>query len=393
MDVEKFKKSSTGRILKTDRGYWTFVPNPLPPEIKYTRELVRLLSEADRYLGSLNGVGALLPNPNLLIIPYVRREAVLSSRIEGTQTSLSELFYFEAARKEEQKKEAKKTDVLEVLNYVKAMDYGIKGLKELPLCLRLIQEIHGVLMKGVRGRHMTPGEFRRSQNWIGPAGCTLNEATFVPPPVREMNRTLGDFEKFLHDKENLPGLIQCALIHYQFEAIHPFLDGNGRIGRLLITLFLCERQHLTYPMLYLSAFFEKYRSEYYDRLLAVSQKGEWREWVKFFLRAIAVQSQDATENSKAILNLLKVYQKRIQQRRPSGYAFSLLDELFKNPYISIPCAAEKLKTSYHTAKAAIERLREVKILFEITDKLRGKVYCAKELLDLLEGENKGNNEK
>lgn len=384
MDINKFKNSPAGKILKTNRDYWAFIPNPLSPNVKYTKELVNLLSEANRYLGNLNGVGTLLPNPNLLIIPYVRREAVLSSRIEGTQTSLSELFYFEAARKEEQKKEAKKTDVLEVLNYVKAMDYGIKRLKELPLCLRLIREIHRTLMKGVRGQHMTPGEFRRSQNWIGPAGCTLNEAIFVPPPVYEMNQTLGDFEKFLHDKENLPGLIQCALIHYQFEAIHPFLDGNGRIGRLLITLFLCERQYLTYPMLYLSAFFEKYRSEYYDSLLAVSQGGKWEEWIKFFLRAIAVQSQDATENSKAILNLLEVYKKRIQQKRPSGYAFKLIDELFKNPFISIPRAAEKLKTSYHTAKAAIEKLRVSKILFEVTDKLRGKIYCAKELLNLLE---------
>ncbi len=384
MDITKFKNSPAGKIVKTDRDYRAFVPNPLPPEIKYTKELVNSLSEAERHLGNLNGVGTLLPNPKLLIIPYVRREAVLSSRIEGTQTSLSELFYFEAARKKEQKKEAKKTDVLEVVNYVKAMEYGIKRLKGLPLCLRLIREIHRVLMKGVRGQHMTPGEFRRSQNWIGPAGCILNEAIFVPPPVYEMNQTLGDFEKFLHDKESLSGLIQCALIHYQFEAIHPFLDGNGRIGRLLITLFLRERQYLTYPMLYLSAFFEKYRTEYYDRLLAVSQGGKWEEWIKFFLRAIAVQSQDATENSKAILNLLEVYKKRIQQKRLSGYTFKLLDELFKNPYITIPGAAEKLRTSYHTAKAAVEKLGEAKILLEITAKLRGKIYCVKELLDLLE---------
>ena len=384
MDVEKFKNSPAGRILRTDRDYYAFVPNPLPPEIQYTKELVNLLSEAALELGNLNGIGAMLPNPDLLIIPYVRREAVLSSRIEGTQTSLSELFYFEAQRKEEQKKQAQKTDVLEVLNYVKAMDYGIKRLRELPLSLRLIREIHGILMKGVRGQHMAPGEFRRSQNWIGPAGCTLNEATFVPPPVNEMNQALGDFEKFLHERENFPGLLQCTLIHYQFEAIHPFLDGNGRIGRLLITLFLCERQHLSYPLLYLSAFFEKYRNEYYDRLLAVSQRGEWKEWVRFFLRAVVTQSQDAIKNSQAILKLLEVYKERIHQKRPSGYVLKLLDEIFKNPYISIPGVAQKLKTSYHTAKAAVKKLIEAKILFEITDKFRGKVYCAKELLDLLD---------
>lgn len=385
MDIAKFQNSPVGRILRTDRDYYAFIPNALPPEIKYTKDLVNLLSDATLRLGNLNGMGTMLPNPNLLIVPYVRREAVLSSRIEGTQTSLSELFYFEAQRKEEQKKEAKKTDVLEVLNYVKAMDYGIKRLKELPLSLRLIREMHGILMKDVRGKHLTPGEFRRSQNWIGPAGCTLNEATFVPPPVNEMNQALGDFEKFLHDRENFSGLIQCALMHYQFEAVHPFLDGNGRIGRLLITLFLCERQHLAYPMLYLSVFFEKYRDEYYNKLLAVSQKGEWGEWIKFFLRAVVVQSQDAIGNSQAILNLLEIYKKRVHQKRPSGYVLKLIDEMFKNPYISIPRAAQNLETSYHTAKAAIRKLIQAKILFEITDKLRGKVYCAKELLDLLEG--------
>lgn len=384
MEVEKFKNSSAGKILKTNRDYYAFVPNSLPPHIEYTKDLVNLLSEATLQLGNLNGVGTMLPNPNLLIVPYVRREAVLSSRIEGTQTSLSELFYFEAQRREEQKKEAHKTDVLEVLNYVKAMDYGIKRLKEFPLSLRLIREIHAMLMKDVRGRHLTPGEFRRSQNWIGPAGCVLNEATFVPPPIIEMNQALNDFEKFLHDRENFSGLIQCAFIHYQFEAIHPFLDGNGRIGRILITLFLCEREYLNYPLLYLSAFFEKYRNEYYDKLLAVSREGEWEEWIKFFLRGVVAQSQDAIENSQDILNLLEVYKGRIHQKRPSGYALKLLEEVFKNPYMSIPRAAQRLNTSYHTAKAAVKKLIEAKILFEITDKLRGKVYCAQELLDLLE---------
>lgn len=384
MDINNFKSARAGKVIKTDRDYSAFIPHPLPPEIKYSNELINLLAEANRHLGNLNGVGALLPNPNLLIVPYMRREAVLSSKIEGTQTSLSDLFYFEAARREEQKAEAQKTDVLEVVNYVKAMDYGLKRLKELPICLRLMREIHAILMKDVRGRHLTPGEFRRSQNWIGPAGCTLNDASFIPPPVHEMHEALGELEKFLHDKDNIPGLIQCALIHYQFEAVHPFLDGNGRIGRLVITLFLCEREFLGYPMLYLSAFFEKNRREYYDRLISVGQRGEWEEWVSFFLRAIIVQSKDAAENSKAILGLLENYRGRVQENRTSIYVPKLLDELFKNPYVSIPRAAVKLKTSFHTAKAAIEKLKKVNILVEITDKQRGKVYCAKELLSLLE---------
>jgi Fic family protein len=385
MDINNFKSARAGKVIKADRDYFVFVPRPLPPEIKYSTELINLLAEANRHLGNLNGVGALLPNPNLLIVPYMRREAVLSSKIEGTQTSLSDLFYFEAARREEQKVEARETDVLEVVNYVKAMDYGLKRLKELPICLRLMREIHAILMKSVRGQHLTPGEFRRSQNWIGPAGCTLSDAAFVPPPAYEMKEALGELEKFLHSRDNVPGLIQCALIHYQFEAIHPFLDGNGRIGRLLVTLFLCERKFLCYPMLYLSAFFEKYRRDYYDRLIAVSQRGEWEEWINFFLRAIVVQSKDAAENSKAILSLLEDYRGRLHQKRTSIYVTKLVDELFKNPYVTIPRAAVKLTTSYHTAKAAIEKLKKVNILFEVTDKLRGKVYCAKELLSLLEG--------
>jgi Fic family protein len=384
MDTNNFTNTRAGKVIKTDRDYLAFVPHPLPPEIKYSPESINLLAEANRYLGNLNGVGALLPNPNLLIIPYMRREAVLSSKIEGTQTSLSDLFYFEAARREKQKVEAQKTDVLEVVNYVKAMNYGLKRLEKLPICLRLMREIHGILMKNVRGQHLTPGEFRRSQNWIGPAGCALNDAEFVPPPVHEMHEALRELEKFLHNRDNIPGLIQCALIHYQFEAVHPFLDGNGRIGRLLITLFLCEREFLVYPMLYLSAFFEKYRKEYYDRLISVSQRGEWEEWINFFLRAITVQSKDAALNSKAILNLLENYKGRIHEKRTSIYVTKLLDELFKNPYITIPRAAIKLKTSFHTAKAAIEKLKKANILVEITDKLRGKVYCAKELLGLLE---------
>ncbi len=385
MDRVRFKKSPAGKLIKTEKDYWAFIPNSLPPSIIYNKDIVGLLSEADRQLGNLSGIGALLPNPYLLVTPYVKREAVLSSKIEGTETSLSDLFYFEAANKEERQKEAKKTDIIEVINYVKAMDYGLKILKKLPLCLRLIRGIHKELMRGVRGGRLTPGEFRRSQNWIGPPGCALNKATYVPPPVHEMKEALEDLEEFLHDKESLPGLIQCALIHYQFEAIHPFLDGNGRIGRLLITLFLCEREYLLHPMLYLSAFFEKYRSEYYARLLAVSEKGEWNEWIKFFLRAVATQAKDSIKTSKSILSLLDKYRKLIQREKASLYTLRLLEEIFLNPFVTIPYVAKKLNTTYPTAKVAVERLKKAKILFETSEKKWGKIYCAKELLDLLEG--------
>lgn len=384
MDINNFKNSTAGKAIKTDRGYWAYLPNPLPPAITYNKELINLLSKADRILGNLSGIGTQLPNPDLLITPYVKREAVLSSKIEGTQASLSDLFYFEAAGKEEREKEVKTTDILEVVNYVKAMNYGLNRLKELPLCLRLIREIHKELMHKVRGNHLTPGEFRRSQNWIGPAGCTLNDASFVPPPVHEMHEALDKFEKFLHDKENLPGLIQCALIHYQFEAIHPFLDGNGRVGRLLITLFLCEKEYLIYPLLYLSAFFEKNRREYYDKLLAVSQKGAWEDWIKFFLRAVAYQSKDAIDNSKLILSLLEKYRKMLCEKRSSPYALALLEEIFLNPFITVSYAAKRIKTTYPTAKAAVDKLRECGILVEASDKRWGRAYKAHELLKLLE---------
>jgi len=386
VDISNFKNSTAGKVIKTDREYWAYLPNPLPPAITYDKELINLLSEADRILGNLSGIGTLLPNPDLLITPYVKREAVLSSKIEGTQASLSDLFYFEAAGKEEREKEAKTTDILEVVNYVKAMNYGIKRLKELPLCLRLIREIHKELMHKVRGEHLTPGEFRRSQNWIGPAGCTLDNASFVPPPVHEMHEALDKFEKFLHDKESFPGLVQCAFMHYQFEAIHPFLDGNGRVGRLLITLFLCEREYLIYPLLYLSAFFEKNRREYYERLLAVSQKGNWENWIKFFLRAVAHQSKDAIDNSKLILSLLDKYRKMLREKRSSSYALDLLEEIFLNPFVTISYAAKRLKTTYPTAKAAVDKLRECGILAEASDKRWGKAYKAQELLKLLEKE-------
>jgi len=219
LDPKDFKDSSAGKCIKTPRGYWAFIPNPLPPPIDYDRNLVRLLSDADRLLGELSGTGRLLPNPYLLIAPYIRREAVSSSRIEGTQASLSDLFFFEATKTDK----PRVPDVREVQNYVRAMEYGIKRLKDLPVSIRLIREIHQILMEGVRGKHATPGELRRTQNWIGPPGCSLNEAAFIPPPVEEMNKALSDWERYIHSNPHEPPLVQCALMHYQFEAIIPFL--------------------------------------------------------------------------------------------------------------------------------------------------------------------------
>ncbi len=385
MNPKDFENSGAGRCINKLKGYWAFVPNPLPPEINYDRELIRLLSEADRLLGELSGTGSLLRNPYLLIAPYIRREAVASSRIEGTQASLSDLFFFEAAESEEQKV----PDVLEVRNYVKAMEYGLKRLKDLPISSRLISEIHGILMEGVRGEHLTPGEFRRSQNWIGSPGGLLNEATYVPPPVEEMHQALSDWEKYLHSNPEETPLIQCTLMHYQFEAIHPFLDGNGRIGRLLITFFLCERGYLTQPLLYLSAFFERFRDEYYSRLLDVSKKGEWWKWIEFFLRGVVTQSRDALSDAKKILGLHVEYQTKLEKtKKIPESAHRLIDEIFLNPVISISDLSRKWKLPFNSVKTGVLRLVKIGILKEMEERKKNKLYIASELMNLLTANGK-----
>jgi Fic family protein len=380
MNPKNFEKSPSVQCIKTLEGFWAIVPHPLPPRIKYDKELIRLLSDADRLLGELSGTGRLLPNPYLLIAPYVRREAVSSSRIEGTQASLSDLFFFEAA----EKREPRVPDVREVSNYVSAMNYGIERLKDLPISVRLVKEIHEKLMEGVRGERATPGELRRSQNWIGPPGCTLTDALFIPPPVEEMKESLGAWEKYLHTELREPLLIECALMHYQFEAIHPFLDGNGRIGRLLITFFLCEKGYLSQPLLYLSGFFERYRDEYYTRLLEVSRKGDWLGWIKFFLRGVSVQCKDALSDAKKILDLHTEYKSALEQtKKVPESAHRVLDEIFANPIISISRLSKKWGVAYNAVKTGVSRLIKIGILTELTEQRRNKLFFAPKLLDLL----------
>ena len=320
MDTALFKKSPSGRLVKASGGYWAFVPNNLPPKLEWNDAMVSLMSNADIALGTLSGLGETLPNPHLLIYPFIRREAVLSSRIEGTQSSLSDLLLFEATEIE------KRGDVREVQNYVRAMEYGLKRLRELPLSLRFIREMHGILMEGVRGEHATPGEFRQSQNWIGSPGASLNEATYVPPPVPDMQECLNQLEMFLHSETKLPPLVEAALVHYQFETIHPFLDGNGRIGRLLVTMLLCQRNVLSKPLLYLSAFFEHHRQEYYDLLLKVSIAGAWRQWIEFFLKAVIEQSGDAVSRSRRLQELHRNYTQLAREKRlpPTALQLSLI---------------------------------------------------------------------
>ena len=313
----------------------------------------------------------------------MRREAVLSSRIEGTQASLSDLFFFEASG--EQNPEV--PDVHEVANYVRALEFGLQRMEKLPLSLRLIKEMHAELMKGVRGEHMTPGEFRRSQNWIGPPGCTLMDAVFVPPPVEEMKTALDAFEKYLHADSPLPPLVRLALIHYQFEAIHPFLDGNGRIGRLLMTLLLCREGILPQPLLYLSSFFEAQQQEYYRLLLDVSRSGGWNAWIHFFLVGVAEQSQDSIARTEKLLKLWTTYRKRMQ--KGPATALQLIDQLFSHPAISISQAASRLDVTFPAAQNNIERLVGEGILKEVTGHQRYRVYVAPEVLRIVEAERAG----
>ena len=380
MQPTDFTDAAPGRAIKTLRDYWAYMPNPLPPALEISWDLAARISEADRALSELAGAARTLPNPHLLIGPFIRREAVLSSRIEGTQASLSDLFYFEASGVAD----PSVPDVREVSNYVKALEHGLARLADLPISLRLIREIHAKLMEGVRGEHLTPGEFRHSQNWIGAPGCTLMEATFVPPPEAEMLECLRELEKYLHAPSPLPPLVRLALVHYQFETIHPFLDGNGRIGRLLITLLLCAEGLLSEPLLYLSAYFERHRQDYYRCLLGVSQAGQWNAWITFFLRGIAEQSRDALHRSTRLRDLRETYRQKLQTLRATGTLLQLTDELFANPAITIAHAAKRLNITPRAASLNVDKLVKAGILQEVTGQQRYRVFVATEIINISE---------
>ena len=382
MKPENFRQSTAGQVIRTALGYWAFIPASLPPEIAWSTPLVSVLSEAERNLSRLAGLGGALPSPHLLARPFVRREAVLSSRIEGTRASLADLYAYET---EQLSFWGSALDVHEVYNYVRALDYGLDRLTTLPVSLRLMREIHAKLMDGVRGEHLTPGEFRRSQNWIGPPGSTLENASFVPSPVEEMHQALDGLEKFIHTLSELPPLIRAGLIHYQFEAIHPFLDGNGRIGRLLIILLLCEWKLLPQPLLYLSAYFEANRQEYYDRLLAVSQGGDWEGWLTFFLNAVSTQSQDALHRIGHLQTLRARYQECLQAERAAERLIQASDVLFERPILDIRQMAAFLGVPYRTAQRYIEKMVALGILREITGRARNRLYRSDEIMQAIEG--------
>jgi len=379
----RFSTSPTGKVIKALQGYSYFLPDPLPPKLDISdMRFLKLLSDADRAVSQLAGLGYTIPNPSFLVIPYTRMEAVASSRIEGTQASLSELFYFEASNKES----PTRTDVIEVQNYLKALFYGLERINSLPLSLRLMREVHELLMTDVRGGtpDKTPGEFRKSQNWIASAGSTLDNARYVPPHHSKLADVLKDWEKFLHMQTNIPPLIQCAMMHYQFEAIHPFLDGNGRVGRLFISFFLIEKGVLTQPLLYLSQYFEQHRTAYYDLLLDISEHGNWLEWIEFFLNAVIVQSNHAIESAKRIIDTREAYRQKFQDNSKTRSYTALVDFIFLTPYFNLSQAQKALGSSYVTASKAVGILEELGLVEEITGQARNRIYVARELIQLLE---------
>ncbi len=365
--------SRAGTVVRQMAGYRAFIPVSLPPDPPVDMAgLQERLSRADRALGRLDGSVLTLPNPDLFVFMYVRKEAVLSSQIEGTQSSLQDVLAAEARIFSRERP----SDVREVLNYIEAMRYGLERLRELPVSVRLIREIHERLLAGVRGGRLAPGELRTSQNWIGPAGCSLNEASFVPPPPELVPGLLSGLEHFLHGEADLPALIRIGLAHAQFETIHPFLDGNGRVGRLLITFLLCSQGILHKPVLYLSYFFKRHRQTYYDRLQAVRDHGDWEGWLAFFLDGVAEVSAQATETARRILQMREAHRDAIAQNMgyAAGKGHRVLEALFERPIVSVKDVEAITGTSYAAANQLVKRLEGLGLLEEATGQARNRRF-------------------
>lgn len=384
-DVTNDKESRAGRWVRQQEGpepFSSFIPKSLPPDppLHYTPELQDLEERANRSLGRLEGIGSLLPDPTLFLYAYVRKEAVLSSQIEGTQSSLSDLLLFE----NEEVPGVPLSDVQEVSNYVAAMQYGLQRLERgLPLSLRLIKEIHAALLKGVRGGEKEPGEFRRSQNWIG--GSRPGKAAFVPPPAHEVLPAMGALEKFLHDDPvRTPALVKAGLAHAQFESIHPFLDGNGRVGRLLITFVLCVEGVLSEPLLYLSLYFKQRRAEYYESLQHIRTKGEWEGWLAFYLRGIEEVSTQAGDTAKRLLRLFEQDREKIYRlRKATASALRVHDLLKKRVILSLPAVEKELQLSFPSVNRAMLNLEKLGVVREFTGKQRNRLFCYQPYLDIL----------
>ena len=372
----------TGKYLIQPGGYKAFIPVALPPikTIKYSEKLRNILSEADRALSRLDGVVTVLPNSDLFIAMYVKKEALLSSQIEGTQASLEGVLRFEANL--EPKEDI--NEVKEVINYIKALNYGIARLSELPISNRLIKEIHKILIQGTRGTSKIPGEFRKIQNWIGLPGAALSDAIFVPPPPEKVPELMSELEKFIHQKDEIPPLVKIALIHAQFETIHPFLDGNGRVGRLLITFYLYCKKILSHPLLYLSVYLKKNRSRYYDLLMEIREQDRWEEWLKFFLEGIKEVSEEAIILAKEIIILKEKLLKTLFLNKISSiYAVEFLNLLFIKPIITSTDIVKNLNTSKETANQLIKKFEKINIIREISGKKRYKKYIFLDYINII----------
>lgn len=364
-----------GHYIRQPNGFSAFVPKPLPPAepaVRIDEELQVLLSDADRALGRLDGSIQTLPDADLFVLMYIRKEAVLSSQIEGTQSSLVDVLEAEANILDADRP----GDVGEVINYIDALKYGIQRLETLPVSTRLIREIHSRLMTGVRGQERNPGEIRTSQNWIGPGGSSLNDAAFVPPPPHEVQNALSALEQFVHSSSTLPVLLRIGMVHTQFETIHPFLDGNGRVGRLLITLLLCEQRVLSQPVLYISHYLKANRQSYYEMLQAVRDQGAWEQWLKFFLRGIRAVSDEATETARRIVGLREAHRKLITTSfgRAAGTGMTLLEELFRHPVVNVNYVAGLLNMTHAGANNLVRRMVEAGVLIEITGQPRNRAF-------------------
>lgn len=380
MRPDAFTSAERGRVRKTPEGYWAFVPAAAPRRLSLSDEVVKLLDEATGAVHRLGGVGRLIPNPHLLIGPHLRLEAVLSSRIEGTKTDVGQLLRFEAGQVPSPDAA---DDATEVTNYIVAMEHGLTRVRDgFPISVRLFREMHELLLQGARGQHRRPGELRKSPVWLG--GATLDDAVFVPPPPDEMRDALSDLEKFLHETD-LPLLVQLAIAHYQFEVIHPFLDGNGRIGRLMIPLMLVLRDALPQPLLYLSAFFEQHRSEYYDHLLITSQRGDLMPWIAFFLRGVRQQARDSEERTVRLVELQHQLRNQLLDEGRPNSVIRLAEQLFATPVVTAARVEAMIDVTRPTAQAAIDALVERGDLTEITGRTRGRVYEAGAIFEAVYG--------
>lgn len=360
MDPEQYADTPFGRAHRTGarHGYVAYFPRPIPRRVPVSTENLLRIADAEAALGRLAGAGRLLPDPHILVQPYLLREALASTRIEGTQASLVEVYDAEASDR------PLGADVEEVVNYVRAMESGLERLETLPVSIRLMREMHAVLLAGVRGRSLQPGQLRTTQNWIGSAGATIETAAFVPPPPTELAALLSDLEHFVHEEPQLPPLVQAALLHYQFETIHPFLDGNGRLGRLLIVYFLVVRDRLPEPLLYLSPYFEDQRQEYYDALQGVRERGDLDAWLAFFLEGVRAQSIDAIARAERLTDLREKY-RALVQAKTRGAANQLVDLAFEQPVLTAAVVERRLGVSRPAALNALRQLADAGVVVRV----------------------------